>query len=310
MDDSSQKNQEHLDTMLINACQMGSCDRAKEYLDKGANPNALDFMGKESALMIAAGNGPLKLVKLLVDRGADPCLIVNSENALTAACLADKPSVAKYLLQQTPKPSFACVGDLTLIALCADRAYGDIVKLLIENGADVNALSHDATPLMVSINDESITRLLLNAGADPNISSSNGTTALQLASRGGYYVTAKMLIESGANVNSSNGCNTPLLAALQGRHAEIAELLLDSGADVNVTSSYDAHTNATPSYYAYQHESCWRLLEKISRLGCPPHESIQDNHEVWTKLNAIYLATHLKNRSRKNDENNEHSIGL
>ena len=56
------------------------------------------------------------------------------------------------------------------------------------------------TALMYAIEDEEKTRLLLDHGADPNLRSGEGRTALLIAvGRAGSYPVVKLLLEKGAD---------------------------------------------------------------------------------------------------------------
>jgi ankyrin repeat protein len=76
-------------------------------------------------------------------------------------------------------------GDTALIATIDRTSIDkDIVKLLIDNGANVNDTDRDGfTALMHAAKkgDKDIVQLLLENGADTNIESNNGKTALSLA---------------------------------------------------------------------------------------------------------------------------------
>jgi ankyrin repeat protein len=79
-------------------------------------------------------------------------------------------------------------------------------------------------------------RALLKQHTDINVPQGDGTTALHWAAVRGDVELARLLIESGANVNARtrNGDLTPLFMAARNGSAPIIELLLKAGVDPNV----------------------------------------------------------------------------
>jgi len=112
------------------------------------------------------------------------------------------------------------------------------VRLLLDHGADVNAKQADGrTPLYQAAsiaNGNSILKLLLERGADPGLSTANGQTPLIAASGRGDVDAMQLLIDKKAAVNARSGTGgTALIAAAASRNPRAVQLLLDKGADVN-----------------------------------------------------------------------------
>lgn len=74
----------------------------------------------------------------------------------------------------------------------------------------------------------------LDAGANPNVLSSDGSSALLIASSNGDTDAVKALLGAGANPNHAlpNG-QTVLMSATVNGYATVIDLLIDAGADVN-----------------------------------------------------------------------------
>ncbi|MEJ2111162.1 MAG: ankyrin repeat domain-containing protein [Acidobacteriota bacterium] len=163
-------------------------------------------------------------------------------------------------LQQVD-PDSVSINALTEAAMLGDS---DEVRRLIKMGVDVNLITdNEATPLILASQNghAEIVRLLLDAGANANANPFKYTphsdyevsytpadllpvvhqseivyeaTALHTASRNGHTEIVKLLLEAGANVDATgNDDVTALHAASQNGHAEIVELLLEAGANVN-----------------------------------------------------------------------------
>lgn len=129
----------------------------------------------------------------------------------------------------------------------------ELVKLLIENGANVNARDKEGrTPLMVLAfhhDNIEIVRALLDGGADIETNDNSADTPIIEAAWGGRPNLTKLLIEKGAKVNaqSANG-KTPLHWAsenlpnrspsitAEGRLA-VVQILLENKANVNAKDS-------------------------------------------------------------------------
>lgn len=113
---------------------------------------------------------------------------------------------------------------------------GDLfaVKRSINDGIDMNwkTMFPGRTALMfaASNNHEEIVRALIDAGADINIKSSHGTTALMQAALEGHLQITKALIEAGADVDD---LRRALPYAISNRHIEVVKALIEAGVNVN-----------------------------------------------------------------------------
>ena len=133
----------------------------------------------------------------------------------------------------------------TILMEAASRGYVDLVTLLVENGAPIEAADDlGMTALsyaILSANGTESARTLLGLGARqqaPVVDSKGTSRTMLFAAVGmGRLDTTRLLIEHGADVNAPDWDGmTPLMTAARSGRAEIAGLLLDKGARIDERS--------------------------------------------------------------------------
>jgi len=191
---------------LNRAVQRGCADKVREFL--AANGIDSKNGGESDALRSAIRTGNKEIVQVLIKAGAP----VN-------------PSAT------------------ALWSPLTDAAFGkhfDIMKVLLESGAKVDAPDHRGVTLLANTGffDPKVTTILLDAGADPNATDREGATALMKASGYGIKETVKILIEHHADVNLRDASGrTALMHAAAGRRSDAIPVLLENGADPNARDS-------------------------------------------------------------------------
>ncbi len=129
----------------------------------------------------------------------------------------------------------------TALNWAAMRTQWDVVRYLVEIGANVNSFGLDGnTPLHSAANHDNVAiiGLLIKNGAVIDKKDNWGNTPLHIASRAGNEKVAKILIFQGAAVNAaSNEGWTPLHYAQMSGHTELAGQLKRSGGSLEYLDS-------------------------------------------------------------------------
>jgi ankyrin repeat protein len=134
---------------------------------------------------------------------------------------------------------------------------------------------------------EYICQVLIQAGADVNLTSTWGRMALHAAAEGGYYRIVTLLIEAGATIDATDTAGrTAMHYAAKAGHNHVVKLLLENGADKEPISD----AVMTPLHYAARkgnEEVVITLIENDASI----HATDDDG---WT---ALHLA---QGRGRSN----------
>jgi ankyrin repeat protein len=150
----------------------------------------------------------------------------------------DLPALRKLIRDPGPKARDTRGNSPLMYAAALGSLDG--MRLLLDAGADPNiANDFAATPLMWCAGDAAKVRLLLSKGAKVNARSKLGRTPLLIAAAyDGATEAARLLIEKGADVNTRDeGGMSVLEQAASSNHIELVRLLLSKGANLNTADS-------------------------------------------------------------------------
>jgi ankyrin repeat protein len=167
--------------------------------------------------------------------------------ALTALCPAGEVSpfylpirnndlTALRQLIRDPGPTARDARGNSPLMYAAALGSLDSMRLLLDAGADPNVANNfDATPLMWCAGDAAKVRLLLSKGAKADARSKLGRTPLLIAAyNDGAIEAARLLLEKGADVNARDKSGTSVLElAAAANNIELARILIAKGANVN-----------------------------------------------------------------------------
>ena len=241
--------------------------------------------GGSTPLLFVARNGDVETARALLEAGAD----VNDDaaagtSALVIAAHSGHGPLATWLLENGADPNAADAGYTALHAAVL-RSEAALAEALLDHGADVNAVVERGTPgrrfsadysirheavggnafwLAARYGEPAIARLLVERGADPHVSPTNGMSSLKAAmgvsrnprenrrNRVGAPAPdradrerltlelARIILDLGVDVNQGDDRgNTPLHDAVRAGFASVVELLAAHGADLDAANADD-----------------------------------------------------------------------
>ena len=314
-------------TLLIRATEAKDEDLIHFYLGHGAKPKGTkDILNKgPTALMEVAKDGNEQLVKLFLEKGAEPNI-------------------------QDRKGFTALIYTIMFADPSGEDTNEDIVRLLLASGANPNLQTEDGyTALFVAagqghekISDvvatlsgyEGIVKLLLANGAKPDLSDIYGTTPLSLAVNRGYIQiiedllayeanpnlarirlsrgvleTLQILIRYGADPNTTDKYGqTVLMREAERCDIENVTFLLENEADPNIQNQTDYLTTAlmeavVKTKYKYfdkaRHRDCVSVVNILLEYGADPTIETKQGQTAFTLTDDQEVLTLLEKAKEK-----------
>ncbi len=247
-------------TVLTRAIHICNITTVECLLRQGADPNlrikrtlTQMFSGNTSAdysmypLEAAAQENDVNKMDLLVRYGADMSKCLDDLKKIAAN--KGNTKMMEYISEKTGKVAV----ELNALAVMTEHSFEhdaslvtpELIEKMVSQGADVNAYSPQGRTALINViknndirNKPALVKALLNKGANPNKSDIDNptrvgamkfysTSPLKAAVRTNNLEVVKLLVENGADVNQSNGGDTPLGAS---KLNAISEYLILKGA--------------------------------------------------------------------------------
>lgn len=198
---------------------------ATELLRAGAHVNAANRYGARP-LLVAAENGHEGLIRLLLQAGADPeTAFAGGETALMIASRGNHADAVRTLTAAGADVNAVEQSrGQTALMWAAHSGGADTIRVLLEGGANLTARTDSAkygsrrpstlappfaldaaptgfTPLLFAVRAGRLdaVRALLDAGASPNDTLSEGQSALVVATANAHWEVADLLLDRGAD---------------------------------------------------------------------------------------------------------------
>ncbi len=217
------------------------------FIKSGADINKQNEFG-HTPLFFAAEHGHKNNIQTLLELGANPKITENDgSTALMKAIFAERPTeIIRILTKYIDMNQVNRQGATALCVATANQQY-ETIKILVDNGADLNQYCDTVTPLILATNLDNlhIIKYLVEHGADVNFTDSEKWTPLTIAAERGQLDIVKYLAEHGANIDYDLigdlvGENkdipirwTALNKAIQRNHLDVAKYLISKGASLD-----------------------------------------------------------------------------
>lgn len=231
-----------LNSALLDACNTVHPEAVRTLLAHGARAGGWNEQGLCPLLVACA------CVAEVGPRSANPYIQGEQTDApAVVKLLLEHPSFDKHdFLVQWMHIDDTTFATGTALHITVARSNKAVVKLLIDAGADVNATStRNETPLMWFFDhntlrqDQDILEMLLKKGADPNKRNTNGETPLFVGAHVNNAHLYKKLLEAGGDPDAgAEEATTPLLNAVAARRVDIVSLLVYYNCNVNNVGDY------------------------------------------------------------------------
>ncbi len=256
--------------LLANALQMKDIQLVEALLKQGVDVNSPSSSDGRTPLMIALVNKNLqKYVNVFLEKSTN----INQQDktgktALFLACEYENEKAVDMLLEAKADPNIVNEKGESPLNKAIEVKNKSLIHKLVEAGANINNLDRfKRSPLFYLSWYAYIpeVKLFIEKGADVDIPSVTGDTALHAAVIGKSIECVKLLLDADANINAQNDIkSTPLHLAVGEGEVDIIQLLLEEGADTKLTTT----TGETPFQWAKTKEI--KDLIKVAELSRTP----------------------------------------
>ena len=203
---------ENLNEKLLAACSEENLELITQILDSTSS-NTIDLVNFQKSngitpLILATSKGNLKIVELLISKGADINLKDNSgDTPLMCAAWNGYKEIAELLISKKADIIIQNKRGNSALFNAIIRKHSELAVILIDAGCNLNLQDNEGnTALNCSIlnSQTEIALLLLTKGVDVNMLNKKGETALTLAIGMGLTEVTALLESKGATKTKSD----------------------------------------------------------------------------------------------------------
>ncbi|KAJ6131206.1 hypothetical protein N7523_001666 [Penicillium sp. IBT 18751x] len=236
-----------MSTLLVSAAAVGDVKICRMLIEAGADLDAHSGLTiRTTALHRAISNCQSQCVRMILEAGADPNLVVDGKTPLHKACSNNQCQstfeIADLLLKHGAhvNPPQDCAR-LTPLQSAVRTGHFELVRLLLDNGADPNLFTTAkiGTALQIACSWSSnavIVELLINAGADIDTCSDYDFPVRREEDYTDSDAESRSSDENEDTWDDSpigNSVKSPILLAAENHNWEAVQLLLEEGAAIN-----------------------------------------------------------------------------
>jgi len=229
------------DVAVVCAAAVGDIEMLQLLYDNGADLNVQDGRG-QTAMIEAVRHNSRNVIDFLQRHHVAMIDTAATDGDLICAVhLGDEARVRQLVADGVDVNE---IGDNNLLplveAVSTVCGYVGIVRFLLQSGADVNKIDGEGDSALVCAltwENAEFTRILLAAGADPNLESDNTATPLTCVAEYKRNIPLfDLLLRHGADIDAhGHRGNTPLAQAITS--LEMTKYLVEQGAQVNAQCS-------------------------------------------------------------------------
>ncbi|WP_455145812.1 ankyrin repeat domain-containing protein [Brachyspira pilosicoli] len=276
-------------TPLMIASSYGHYDIAKALIDNGALVNLRAGDGF-NALMEAVRTGNIEIAKLLIEHNSD-INIKNKDgkNMIMIACEKGNEEMFNILIENNADINEKSSWGASALIYASEKGNINIMQYLIDNGIDVNGKADDNgdTPLLWAVTGENpyeASKLLIENGADINATNDSGVAPATILAASTPKVV-KLLKDNGADLDTKFLDYYPPIAIAAGAgNLEIVKALVENGADVNY---YPNDINYTAIFHAIDQHN-YEVAEYLFKNGVDLNIKMKPDNDYGRSIKESY----------------------
>jgi ankyrin repeat protein len=218
---------------LAAAVECSDVAAVSRFLDAGVDPNRPNRFERYPFAQAVSKPNNAKVIKLLIQHGAK----VDQPGQLSELADADITNM-QCLIDAGADVNWPHGGKWTALRVLVDRgADPEIIRFLLEHGADPNPPGDPLALMAAKLNHGNVAKFLLDAGA--TLGDDKGGMALALAIRHGDDDLFHALLAHRADASWCDAAgNSLLMIAVERPQSDILEDLIRAGADPNRANNF------------------------------------------------------------------------